>query len=53
MAAGILLAVLVGLSRIYLGVHWTSDVLAGWCIGAALAAVCGILDRRSGRAPRP
>lgn len=45
MAAAILLAVLVGLSRIHLGVHWTSDVLAGWCIGAALAAAVMALHR--------
>jgi undecaprenyl-diphosphatase len=32
-AISIIVILLVGLSRIYLNAHWTSDVLAGWCLG--------------------
>lgn len=45
MALAILVALMVGVTSIHLGVHWASDVLAGWCAGAAWATACWLLDR--------
>jgi len=42
LGVAILLSLLIGVSRVYLGVHWPSDVVAGWTIGAAWALACSL-----------
>ncbi len=45
-ASAAVLAFLIGASRVYLGVHWPSDVLAGWFAGLAWAVGAASLYRR-------
>jgi undecaprenyl-diphosphatase len=42
----VILTLLIGLSRLYLGVHWPSDVLAGWTLGACWALLCWLVARQ-------
>ncbi|MFD1744593.1 phosphatase PAP2 family protein [Rhizobium helianthi] len=40
------LTLIIGMSRIFLGVHYPTDVLGGWCAGAAWAVGCWLVARR-------
>jgi undecaprenyl-diphosphatase len=43
LSLAVALTIAIGISRVYLGVHWPSDVLAGWTAGAAWALGCWLI----------
>jgi len=48
--AGVCVPLVAGVSRLYLGVHFPSDVLGGWLLGAIVVAAAAYLQDRSARA---
>ncbi len=51
-ASAVLTAAVVGISRLYLGAHWLTDVLAGWALGGTwLLLVLAMAQALTGRRP--
>ena len=46
MGTALFLTLIIGLSRIYLGVHDPTDVLGGWCAGSIWAVTCWLVVRK-------
>jgi undecaprenyl-diphosphatase len=50
-AGALLLTFVVGLSRVYLGVHWPSDVIGGWTLGLLSVSIALTIGMKSGALP--
>ena len=52
LGVGVVITLLIGVTRIYLGAHWASDVFAGWSVGAAWAMVLWLVSYALSRRQR-